>query len=69
MEEEIDLNEFANNLVASYASREEGMVNVIASINSRNGTDEDEDGDFELEAEIHDSNQLLLLHLLQLGRL
>ncbi len=68
MEEEIDLNEFANNLVASYASREEGMVNVIASINSRNGTLK-WDGDFELEAEIHDNNQLLLLHLLQLGRL
>ncbi len=41
MEEEIDLNEFANNLVASYVSRKEGMVNMIASINPRDGTDED----------------------------
>ncbi len=39
--EEIELNEFANNLVASYVSRKEGMVNMIASINPRDGTDED----------------------------
>jgi hypothetical protein len=41
MEEEIELNEFANNLVASYVSRKENMVNMIASINPRVGTDED----------------------------
>jgi hypothetical protein len=41
---------------------------MIASINPRDATDEDEDGNFELETELQDKHQLLLLQLLQTGR-